>query len=154
MVLSVIVLVVSCALFFFYLQTICEKALRHEFSQPYFQNVVEALRLEYPLLRDASASSSPLNHSDTLLALKCDYMTLSYLLKSGDRTRRFLTRPEKILLLYFRFQLFCLPVRHAFKLHEKESVSKLATILQHFANRVGEQLSVSSFENAQADLAS
>ena len=151
MILSVLVLVVSSALFFFYIQAFCEKALRREFSRAYFQDVVQAIQLEYPSLLDATAPKASQNYSDARLALECDFVTLSYLLENGDRTRRPLPRREKVLLLYFRFLLFCLPIRHAFKLREKEAVSKLATILQYFANSVGESLSISSLGNAQSD---
>ena len=144
-------LVVSSALFFFYIQAFCEKVLRREFSRAYFQDVVQAIQLEYPSLLDATASKASLNYSDAHLALECDFVTLSYLLENGDRTRRPLPRREKVLLLYFRFLLFCLPFRHAFKLREKEAVSKLATILQYFANSAGESLSISPLGNAQAD---
>ena len=65
-----------------------------------------------------------------------------------------MSRAERILVLYFRFLLFCLPIRHVFKLQERESVSKLTTILQFFANSLGEKLSIGSFATAQANLKS
>jgi hypothetical protein len=148
MVMSFLILVFSAALFFFYAQAICERALQHEFSQPYFQKVIQAIQLEFPSLRDASASNSSLDHEHTRLALECDFLTLSYLLKNGDRTRHRLSRAEKALFLYFRFLMFSLPIRHALNLRESKSVLKLATILQYFANVVGENLSVTSFSHA------
>jgi len=154
MIMSLLVLVFSVALFFFYIQTICEKALRREFAHPYFQDILKAIQLEFPGLRDALAANSSLDYSQIRLDLKCDFTTLAYLLKNSDPARRHLSRPEKVLILYFRLLLFCLPFRHAFKLHEKEAILKLTTILQHFANLTGEKLSASTLNNALPNLQS
>jgi len=148
MVQSLLILVFSSALFFFYLQAVCERALRREFSRPFFEEIANAIRLEFPALCDASASSASMDFEDARLAFKCDFLTLSYLLKNAGPARRRLPRREKILLLYFRFLLFTLPIRHAFKLKEKEAVLKLATVLQYFANSVGEKLSVDPLAHA------
>jgi hypothetical protein len=154
MMMSVLVLVVSTALLLFYVQAFCERALKREFSHAYFQDIINAIRLEYPRLCESFASGNSYNYTDAQLALKCDFMTLEFLLKNGDPSRRQLSRHERVLVLYFRFLLFCLPIRHAFKLHEKEAVTRLASILQFFANSVGEKLSVSSLATAQASLKS
>jgi hypothetical protein len=151
---SVVVLVVSSALFFFYIQAFCEKVLRREFSHPYFQDILKAIRLDYPRLRDSYAANASPNYSDVCSNLKCDFMTLEFLLKNTDPSRRHLSRRERVLVLYFRFLLLSLPVRHAFKLQEKQAVLKLAAILQFFANSVGETLSVNSLPIATADLES
>jgi hypothetical protein len=148
MIMSVLVLVVSTALFFFYIQTVCEKALRREFNQAYFQDVIKAIQLEFPHLCNSFDSNAFYNYSDACLALKCDFMTLEYLLKNGDPSRRHLSRHEMVLVLYFRFLLLCLPIRHAFRFHEKETVLRMANILQFFANLVGEKLSFNSFTAA------
>ena len=152
MLMSILVLVVSTALFLFYLQTACEQALRREFSQSYFKEIIQAVRLEYPKLRDAVASNGLPDYAQARLDLKCDFFTLGFLLKKVDPSRRHLTRGERLLGHYFRFLFFSLPIRHAFKLREREAVLRLATILQFFANSVGEKLSVSSFAAAGASL--
>jgi hypothetical protein len=154
MVLSFLILVLSTALFFFYIQAICERALRREFSHPYFQDILKSIQLEFPRLRDDLAGSTSLDYSEMRVALKCDFTTLAYLLRNSDRRRRHLSRSEKLLIFYFRILLFCLPIRHAFKLHEREATLKLTTILQHFANLTGERLSLSSMNNALPDLQS
>lgn len=151
MLMSVLILVFSGALFFFYLQTICEKVLRREFSQPYYKNIIHAIRLEYPSLREAAQAKASMDYSDARLALKCDFVTLEYLLKNADRGESRLTRREKILFLYFRFLLFCLPFRRTFRLHEEEAILKLTTILQFFTNLTGERLTVSTFGGAVAN---
>ena len=143
------VFAVSTALFLFYVQTICQKALRREFSRPYFRDVLDAVRLEFPRLCEDTGLSRSLGFNDIRLALRCDFVMLEYLLKHADPARRPLPGQERILLLYFRWLLFWLPVRHAFRVREKEAVAKLAAILQHFANVVGEQVSVNPAQQAQ-----
>lgn len=152
MFMSILVLVVATALFLFYVQAVCETALRQEFRYPYFKQILQSLQLEYPLLRDSIASGAPFNCSSTSLALKCDFFTLEHLLWNSGPTRRPLARSQKLLILYFRVLLLLLPLRHAFKLHEREAVLKLSAILHYFANSVGERLSDTSLASAQAGL--
>ena len=152
MFMSILVLVVSTSLFLFYFQTVCEQALRREFSRAYFKDVIQAARLEYPHLRDSVSSNGVPNYAQVRHALNCDFFTLKYLLKNGDTSRRRLTRGERLLGLYFRLLLFSLPVRHALKLQEREGVLKLASVLQFFANSIGESLAVTSFAIAEARL--
>lgn len=151
MVMSFLILVFSGALFFFYIQALCERVLRREFSHPYLQDIIEAVRLEYPELRVAAASNVSVDYKRALLAFKCDFLALSYLLKNADPARRRLQRREKILILYFRFLLFSLPIRHAFRLKEKDALLRLAAVLQYFANSAGEKLSVDTLGHALPD---
>lgn len=144
MLISILILVVSAALFFFYIQTFCERVIRREFSRAYCQDVIKAIQLEYPRLQDAALSRAPLAHSETLHALQSDFMTLEYLLKNNVRTKWHLLPRERILFLYFRILHFFLPVHHALKHGENEAVLKMVTILQFLANLVGERLTVSS----------
>jgi hypothetical protein len=148
MIMPVVILIFSTALFFFYLQTICERALQREFSHPYFQDILQAVQLEYPAMRQNLAENASLDYSQIRLALECDFTTLSYLLKNSDRERRGVPWQETLLLLYFRFLLFWLPVRCAFKLHEREAALKLTTMVEHFANLTGEKLSAGCLESA------
>ena len=149
-----VVLAVSTALFFFYLQTVCERVLRREFSHSHLRDVIAAIHLEYPRLREGAAANASLQYSETRLALECDFVALRYLLKSSDRARRRLSRSEKGLMLYFRVLLFSLSIRHALKLRQKDSVLKLTTILQYFANVLGERVRVNSLDAAFSDLQS
>jgi hypothetical protein len=149
---SIVILVVSAALFCFYIQAICERALRREFSHPYFREIASAIQLEFPHLSEGLAKNASVGYSEMRLALQCDFVALSYLLKRGGPTRRHLSKSEKLLIHYFRFQLFCMPIRHALKLQEKETALKLTTMLQYFANLTGERLSASSLDNALPSL--
>ena len=152
MVMSAAVLAVSAALFFFYIQALCQKILRQEFSHPYFREIVEAVHLEYPQLRDSYSSNSPGDYRSARLALKCDFFTLKYLLKNGDPNRRHLSRSEKIVMLYFQLMSFSMPIRHALNFREKEGMLELAGTLQFFANSAGEKLGVYSVATVQSQI--
>lgn len=154
MFMSILVLAVSTALFFFYMQTVCEKALRREFIYPYFKQVIQSLQLEYPQLRKSATSNGPFNYSSALLALRCDFFTLKYLLKNSDPARRPVAGSQKLLMLYFQALLLLMPLRHAFRINEKKAVLKLSAILQYFANSLGEKLSAGTYAEAQSSVQS
>lgn len=140
MITSIAILVLSTAIFFFYIQTLCEKVLRREFSHPYFQDVLNAIDLEFPRVRQALADKVPMNYSQVRLALRCDFATLSYLVKKGDPKRPHFSWQERLLVAYFRVLILCLPLRYALHFGETQSVVKLTVILNHFANLAGERV--------------
>ena len=128
-------------MFFFYIQTLCETILRREFSRPYFQDVLNAIDLEFPHVRQLLSDHAPMEYSQIRPALECDFLTLTYLVKNGNPKQRRFSWQEKLLVAYFRVLLFWLPLRHAFQFHERQSVLKLTAILEHFANLAGERVS-------------
>lgn len=144
MVCSVGILILSTALFLFYVQALCEKILRREFSRAYFQDVLNALDLEFPRLRKAILDNAEVTRSQVQLALKSDYFTLTYLMKNGNPTQRTFSRHEKLLMMYFRVLLLMLPLRYSFHFGERQAVIKLTGILYHFANLVGERVMMAS----------
>jgi hypothetical protein len=155
LIISILILVISTALLFFYLQTLCEQALRYEFSRPYFKEVINAIQLQYPRLRDSYISQDvKVDYSQARLSLKCDFITLEYLLKNCNPAHGPLSRRDKVLIHYFRFVFYSLPVRHALNLREKETMLKLATILQFFANSLGEKLSGDAWAAAHSGVKS
>lgn len=141
MISAIAILILSTALFFFYIQTLCEQILRREFSRAYFRDVLEAIDLEFPRVRRALSASAPVNYHQMRLALKCDFLTLTYLVKNGNPKQRRLSWQEKLLVIYFRLTLYWLALRHVFGFREKDSFLKLTIILHHFANLVGERVS-------------
>jgi len=140
MVCSIGILIFATALFIFYIQTLCEKVLHREFSRPYFQDVLNAIDLEFPRLRQAILNKSDVSYPQIQLALKSDYFTLTYLMKKGNPERRHFSWHERLLVGYFRVLLLVLPIRYAFHFHERQAVIKLTVILHHFANLVGERV--------------
>lgn len=140
MICSIAILVFSTALFIFYIQTLCENVLRREFGRTYFQDVLSSIDLEFPRLRQALSANVPVSYSQIQLALKCDYSTLTYLVKKGNPNQPHFSLQEKLLMKYFRTLLLILPLRYAFHFREKQAVLKLTVILRHFANLVGERI--------------
>jgi hypothetical protein len=140
MVCSIGILVLSTALFFFYVQTLCEKILRREFNRAYFQDVLNALDLEFPRLRKAILENAGVSRGQVQLALKSDYLTLTYLMKNGNPKRSSFSGHDKLLITYFRVLLLILPIHYAFHFGERQAVVKLTAILYHFANLVGERV--------------
>lgn len=140
MVCSIGILILSTALFLFYVQTLCEEILRREFSHAYFQDVLNALDLEFPRLRRSIQDNADVSRSQVQLALKSDYFTLTYLLKNGNPKRRSFSWHEKLLISYFRALLLILPLRYAFHFGERQAIVKLTAILYHIANLVGERV--------------
>ena len=51
MVLAALILILSTAFFFFYLQITCQRILRRQFDREYFLAIVIANRLEFPAVR-------------------------------------------------------------------------------------------------------
>ena len=140
MVCSIGILIFSTALFIFYLQTVCEKALRREFSRAYFQDILNAIDLEFPRLRQAMLNSAEVSYPQIRLALKSDFFTLTYLLKKGNPEKGRFSWQERLLIGYFRVLLLILPIRYAFHFHERQAVVKLTSVLHCFANLVGERV--------------
>lgn len=138
MVMPVIVLIFSTALFFFYCQVTIQKILRRAFDHAYFQAVVTANHLAFPALRKAVDGLDPsIDYAHLRLSMKCDFLALTYLLKHSSNLRQGYTREERFLMLYFRLVLLSLPVRHWLRLAEKPAVMALASVLEYFANVVG-----------------
>jgi hypothetical protein len=140
MVYSIGILLFSTALFIFYIQTLCEKILRREFIRPYFQDVLNAIDLEFPRLREAILNNADIGYAQIKLAIKSDYFTLTYLMKKGNPKQSQFSWHERLLIGYFRILLLILPIRYAFHFHERNAVIKLTTILHHFTNLVGERV--------------
>lgn len=134
------ILILSTALFFFYIQTLCDKILRREFSRPYFREILDAIELEFPRVRQAMSVNAPMNYSQTRLALRCDFLALTYMVRNANLKRRRFSVQEMILVAYFRVLLFWLAFRHVLHFREKECVIQLTVILRHFANLVGERI--------------
>lgn len=148
MILASLILIVSSALFLFYLQTTCQKILRRQFQQDYFQSIVNANRLEFPSVRKAlDEYDGPVDYARFRMTLKCDYLALTYLLKNAANVNQRFTWEERILMLYFQTIYFVLVTRHAIRLKEKNALVNLTAILQYFANVVGQRVNTVRFGN-------
>lgn len=140
MILSALILIVSCSLLFFYFQVLCQRILRREFDRAYFQTTVNAARLEFASLRKGlEFPAAPLDFAQCRLALHCDLLTLRYLLKHAANLKQSLTWQERLLMLYYHLSSVGFVVRHWLGLNERAAILRMATILQYFANVVGER---------------
>jgi hypothetical protein len=148
MIIASLILIVSSALFLFYVQATCQRILRRQFQQDYFQSIVNANRLEFPSVRKALEEyDGPLDYARFRMTLKCDYLALTYLLRNAANLQQRLTWEEHILMLYFQAIYVILVTRHAVRMKEKNALVNLTAILQYFANVVGQRVNTVRFGN-------
>ena len=84
MVLSALILILSTAFFFVYLQATCQRILRRQFERAYFLAIVNATRLEFPAVRRTLGEfNAPVDYPRLRMMLKCDFRALTYLLKNA-----------------------------------------------------------------------
>ena len=137
MVVASLILILSTALFFFYLQVVCQRLLRREFVEPFYLRLAQVTGLEFPALREEVGKAGCVgDHASVADALRCDFTAVAYLLKKASRTRH-LTPGDRLLLLYWRAMFMSLRLRHILRLQETTALLELTAILQYFANVVG-----------------
>ena len=148
MVVAVLILIFSIALFFFYLQVSLQRILRLSFDREYFQTVVTANCLEFPALRKAfEEPNGPVDYARLRMIIKCDFHALIFLLKHAANVNQRYSRQERLLIIYFGVVRASLIARHWLRLSEKPAVLELASILQYFANTVGKRIASARFGN-------
>jgi hypothetical protein len=151
MILAALILILSTAMFFFYFQVTCQKILRRQFDREYFQSIVNANRLEFPSLRKSLEEfGAPVDYPRLRMMLKCDFLALTYLLKNAANVNQRYSNEERLLILYFRWQFLSLAVRRLLKVGEKKAVLRLTSVLQYFANVVGQRVDTVRFGNLTA----
>jgi len=151
MILAALILILSTAMFFFYFQVTCQKVLRRQFDREYFQSIVNANRLEFPSWRKSLEEfGAPVDYPRLRMMLKCDFLALTYLLKNAANVNQRYSNEERLLILYFRWQFLSLAVRRLLKVGEKKAVLRLTSVLQYFANVVGQRVNTVRFGNLTA----
>jgi hypothetical protein len=151
MILAALILILSTAMFFFYFQVTCQKILRRQFDREYFQSIVNANRLEFPSLRKSLEEfGAPVDYPRLRMMLKCDFLALTYLLKNAANVNQRYSNEERLLILYFRWQFLSLAVRRLLKVGEKKAILRLTSVLQYFANVVGQRVNTVRFGNLTA----
>lgn len=151
MLLATLILIVSTALFLFYLQATCQKILRRQFEKEFFHSIVNANRLEFPYVRKALEEFDvPVDYARFRMQLECDFLALTYLLKNAANASRSFSREERLLILYFRATFFFLAILHMIGLREKSPILRLTSILEYFANVLGERVNTIRFGNMTA----
>lgn len=151
MILAVLVLVLSSAMFFFYFQATCQKILSRQFDRDYFLSIVNANRLEFPSLRKSLEEfGEPVDYPRLRMILKCDFLALAYLLKNAANVNQRYTSEERLLILYFRWLFFSLAARRLLGFGEKQVILRVTSVLQYFANVVGQRVNTVRFGNLTA----
>ena len=151
MILSWLILTLSLAMVSFYFQATCQRILRRQFDQEYFRSIANAIRLEFPSLREAlEESGTSFDYSQLPKALKCDFLALTHLLKYTADVKPGYCKEEWLLVLYFRVQFLSLAVRRFLRVGEKKAALRLTSILQYFANVVGQRMNEVGFRNSPA----
>ena len=152
MFMAALILVLATGLFLFYLQAVCQKLLQQRSNQEFYQSIVMANRLEFPLVRKGIENfGSPGKYSRLAVTLKCDFLTLTYLLKSASNFEQRHTRDERLLMLYFQLLFVYFVTCHWLRWGEKTVVLKLTAILQYFANVLGERVHTVRFGSLAAE---
>lgn len=141
MLLAGLVLLTSVGIFLFYLQAACQKVLRREFENDYFESVVDANRLEFPSVRNiAERAEVTGDFGGMKTALKCDYMALTFLLKHASNASLRFTTEDRLLMIYFHLNFLSLKLCHLLGLRENPAILKLTAILQYFSNVIGQRV--------------
>jgi hypothetical protein len=151
MVLATLILILSTAMFFFYFQVTCQKILRLQFDKEYFRSIVDANGLEFlGLRRSLEEFDAPVDYPRLRVMLKCDFLALTYLLKNAANVNQRYSKEERLLILYFRWLYLSLEVRRLLKVGEKKAILRLTSVLQYFANVVGQRVDTIRFGNLTA----
>jgi len=151
MVLAALILILSTAFFFFYMQATCQRILRRQFDREYFLTVVNASGLEFPAVRRTLGElNAPVDYPRLRMVLKCDFLALAYLLKNAVNVNQRYSGEERLLMFYFRLIFASLIARHWLRVGENPAILKLTTILQYFANVVGQRVNTVRFANLTA----
>ena len=152
MVMSWLILALSMAIFLFFVQAACEKILHRQFEREYYLSIANVIRLEFPSVQRALAEpGATIDYSRLPRALKCDFNALTYLLKNTAGTSRRSAREERLLMLYFRWQLISLAARRILKADEKKAALRLASVLSYFANVICQRVNTGGFGSLPAD---
>ena len=148
---AVVILIISGGLFFFYLQTTCERILRREFGQEFFLPVVNANRLEFPFVRKAlEVFDAPVDYGRFGMQVCCDFFALTYLLRNVCNARRRLSNAERLLWIYFHAVFVVLIIAHSLRFNKRTLTLKLTAIVEYFANVLGERLNTIRFGDMTA----
>ena len=139
---AIVILILSSALWMFYVQAISEAILRRRLKQQFYHVVVESNRLQFPFVRKAVEDFGvPLDYERFRIQLKGDLVALNRLLalnaKGVSATERLCVWE---LTIYFRAVFLILVIAHTLRLSERAAFLRLTKILEYFANVLGEPL--------------
>ena len=94
--------------------------------------------------------NAPVDYPRLRMMFKCDFLALTYLLKNAVNVHQRYSGEERLLMFYFRLVFASLTARHWLRVGEKPAILKLTSILQYFANVVGQRVNTVRFANLTA----
>jgi hypothetical protein len=140
MLFAVGLLIVSAVLLMLYSQADCERILRREFDHEFFRAVVNASGLGFPSVRKALEECDvTVEYPRLRMRLYCDFLALTYLLKNACNLSLGFSYEERLLKMYFYANWVALSVPLRLSLIERAAALKLTSILEYFANVLGER---------------
>ena len=90
---------------------------------------------------------TPVDYPRLRRMLECDFLALTYLLKNVANVNQRCPNEERLLTLYFHWQLLSLAARRIFKIGETKAILKLTFVLDYIANVVGQRVHTTAFKN-------
>ena len=141
--LAALLLILSTAMLSYCFQVTCQGILRRQFNPEHFQavartNFLEFLSLPKSLEGDGARPAYPA----VWHMLERDFHWLTYLLKYATNVDLSYSNAERCLILYYRWHCLTWAVRHLMKAEEKKAIEKLTSVLQYFANVLGERVAL------------
>jgi len=145
MIVAVLILTFSAAMFFFYFQTTCQKVLRRQFEREYFESIAGAMRLEFPAVRKSlDDPDASVDYPQLSKAFRADHLALTHVLENTAGLGEGPSLGDRLLLLYFRCQLISFAVRRFLKVGETTAILRLTSVLRYFGNVAGERFSIAA----------
>lgn len=141
MILATLCLILPAAMFFYYFQVACQRILRRQFDREYFKTTASAVRLEFPALRKTLVESGiPVDYPRLRVMFTCDFLALTHLLRNTAKPGPRHSGEERLLMFYFRWQFLTLAAGRWLKVGERNTALRLASVLQYFANVLGQRV--------------
>lgn len=138
---SVLIFVFSAALLLFYLQAACERIIQRPFEEQLARPIVEANKLRFPhIRRDLEKGDACVDCARLRVQLNCDFVAVKNLLCNAGGHRRRLSRAERTGAIYFRMLSGLWAVCHLFGIQGRAPLLKMASVLEFFANVLGERI--------------
>lgn len=146
MAISIIIIVISTALFVYWFRYTCVLILRTRNVRDYAQQVADANHLSFVSAREQlSASQNREEAFDRLhQSLDRDYRVVTYLLRyAGNQTGQSID--EHMLRLDYQIMRACYYLARPFSAASaRQALIERASIISHLANAMGERVSLSS----------
>ena len=135
---------------FYYFQVACQGILSRPFNPEHFQAIARANLLEFLTLpKSLDGVGAWPAYPAVWGMLERDFHWLTYLLKHATNVDLSYSNAERCLILYYRWHCLSWAVRHVMKAEEEKAIGKLTSVLQYFANVVGQRVALGKVPNVR-----